>query len=287
MQTLKHYNLNISLMQGLGTDNASVMVGINNGLYQILKTHNPSLILIRCICHSMQLAISSASKELPRNLEFLIRETYDWFARSSIRQLAYKTLYQTINEGQDPLKIVQACATRWLSVESAVSRIHSQWLELKTHFDIARQNEKCYSAELLFQMYNDNFNYAFICFLKPILQEVNKVNKCFEPKTADPTKLLDDLTNLLITLVNKVTTPNSKFTLFKDNIEEYIDRNCYLGYLFEVEVKKMRDGNFQNEQNLRDRCIQFLIVLIKEITNRVPENVDLLKKYQHFQFIIH
>jgi hypothetical protein len=49
----------------------------------------------------------------------------------------------------------------------------------------------------------------------------------------------------------------------------------------------MRDGNFQNEQNLRDRCIQFLIVLIKEITNRVPENVDLLKKYQHFQFIIH
>jgi hypothetical protein len=77
MQTLKHYNLNISLMQGLGTDNASVMVGINNGVYQILKTHNPSLILIRCICHSMQLAISSASKELPRNLEFLIRETYD------------------------------------------------------------------------------------------------------------------------------------------------------------------------------------------------------------------
>jgi hypothetical protein len=85
-------------------------------------------------------------------------------------------------------------------------------------------------------MYNDNFNYAFICFLKPILQEVNKVNKCFEPKTADPTKLLDDLTNLLITLVNKVK--NSKFTLFKDNIEEYIDRNCYLGCLFEEEVKK-------------------------------------------------
>jgi hypothetical protein len=36
--------------------------------------------------------------------------------------------------------------------------------------------------------------------------------------------------------VNKVK--NSKFTLFKDNIEEYIDRNCYLGCLFEEEVKK-------------------------------------------------
>jgi hypothetical protein len=44
----------------------------------------------------------------------------------------------------------------------------------------------------------------------------------------------------------------------------------------------MRDGNFQNEQNLRDRCIQFLIVLIKEITNRVPENVDDIIPLLHY-----
>lgn len=33
-------------------------------------------------------------------------------------------IYQ--NDGQNPLKIVQACQTRWLSIESAVSRIYTQ-----------------------------------------------------------------------------------------------------------------------------------------------------------------
>ena len=33
------------------TDNASVMAGINNGLYSKLKQENPSLILMRYVCH--------------------------------------------------------------------------------------------------------------------------------------------------------------------------------------------------------------------------------------------
>jgi len=40
-------------MIGLRSDNASVMVGINNGVHAILKEDNPNLILIRCICHSL------------------------------------------------------------------------------------------------------------------------------------------------------------------------------------------------------------------------------------------
>jgi hypothetical protein len=41
-----------------------------------LKQDVPNLILIRCVCHSLQLAISKASETLPRNIEFLIKETY-------------------------------------------------------------------------------------------------------------------------------------------------------------------------------------------------------------------
>lgn len=51
------------------------MTGINNGVYAKLKEYSPNLILIRCVCHSLQLAVSAAAKEyLPRNLEFLIRK---------------------------------------------------------------------------------------------------------------------------------------------------------------------------------------------------------------------
>jgi len=76
-----------------------------------------------CLCHSLQLAVSVAADAcLPRYLEYLVRETYDWFSKSS-RQITYKNLYKTINDDKEPLKIVSACKTRWLSIETAVSRI--------------------------------------------------------------------------------------------------------------------------------------------------------------------
>jgi hypothetical protein len=68
-------------------------------------------------------------------------------------------------------------------------------------------------------MYSDDINYAYICFLRPILAEVNIVNKSFETKNADPTRSLNDLLNMLKALVSKITTPNSKFVLFQDSID--------------------------------------------------------------------
>lgn len=47
-----------------------------------------------------------------------------------------------------PLKLVRACDTRWLSIESAVKRIENQWLELKTHFEIAATTESCRQAKI-------------------------------------------------------------------------------------------------------------------------------------------
>ncbi|VEN44313.1 unnamed protein product [Callosobruchus maculatus] len=274
---LEKYKLKIHHLQGLGTDNASVMVGINNGVYKKLKEYCPNLVLVRCVCHSLQLAVSSAAKDLPRNLEFLLKETYDWFCRSPSRQMLYKALYNAINDGEDPNKITQVSNTRWLSIESAVSRVHKQWLELKTHFEIMRLKEKCYSAEILYQMYCDDCNYAYLCFLKPILSDVNRVNKNFESNSADSMKLMEDLSNLLNTLISKVTVPHSKFELFKDSIEDYFDTNCYLGYLFECQMKKMKDNGFGNEQLIRERCHSFLKSLIKEIINRIPDNFEILK----------
>lgn len=93
--------------------------------------------------------MSACTKEcLPKNLEFLIQETYNWFTKSSQRQSAYKQIYSLINDGATPLKIVQACQTRWLSIEAAVTKIVDQWVELKTHFGIARGTQNCYTAEL-------------------------------------------------------------------------------------------------------------------------------------------
>jgi hypothetical protein len=42
---LNKFGLSISRMRGLGTDNASMVVGVNKGVYQLLKCENPALVL--------------------------------------------------------------------------------------------------------------------------------------------------------------------------------------------------------------------------------------------------
>ncbi|XP_050337888.1 uncharacterized protein LOC126764133 [Bactrocera neohumeralis] len=98
---LQRFESQLINMMGIGTDNASVMTGVNEGVYAKLKREVPHLNLIRCICHSLQLAVSSAAKLfLPRNLEYIISETYNWFSRSVSRQAKYKDLYKAINDGK-------------------------------------------------------------------------------------------------------------------------------------------------------------------------------------------
>lgn len=99
---LQTHGIPLKNLIGIGVDNASVMTGVNNGVHNILKTEYgvPNLILVRCVCHSLQLAVSHASEQtLPRNIEFLIRETYNWFSHSPKRCDEYKEIYETINCG--------------------------------------------------------------------------------------------------------------------------------------------------------------------------------------------
>jgi len=131
---LGDYQLDIKKMRELGSDNASVMTGSENGVAAILRREVPHLVLVRCVCHSVQLAVSAAAKTLPAHLEFLLSETYSWFSKSSIRQQKYKELYKVLaqrgeSDGNkdNPLKIVQDAKTRWSSIEPAVKRVLDQW----------------------------------------------------------------------------------------------------------------------------------------------------------------
>uniref|UniRef100_A0A1A8PI25 Uncharacterized protein n=1 Tax=Nothobranchius rachovii TaxID=451742 RepID=A0A1A8PI25_9TELE len=72
----------LGLLELEGGDAKSIAKAVLSFLHQSgLEKEN--LVLIRCVCHSLQLAVSSASKTtLPRSVEFLVRETYNWFSIS-------------------------------------------------------------------------------------------------------------------------------------------------------------------------------------------------------------
>jgi len=277
-KTIEEKGLNIKKMVGLGSDNASVMVGINNGVYKNLKEKVPSLIHIPCVCHSLQLAVSAAaSTALPRNIEYLIKETYNWFSHSTLRQAQYKNLCNAINNGHDPLKIVKACDTRWLSIETAVSRILHQWIELKTLFQIARQKEKCYNAEILFNMYSDNNNLAYLTYLHPVLLEIQVVNKSFESNNVDSSKLLNDLTNLVYSIAKRIVNPYCKENFLTCNMDSYTSTNIQWPLEFTSILEKSNSSEDETKQ-LKERLVQFLQILLKQLQQRLPKNVAILQK---------
>jgi hypothetical protein len=45
---------------------------------------------------------------------------------------------------------------------------------------MARTKDKCYTAEILYNLYNDQQNFVYLTFLSPVLFEVQSVNKAFE-----------------------------------------------------------------------------------------------------------
>lgn len=284
---LFEFGLNIQKCVGIGTDNAAVMVGQHNGVFAILKREIKHLMLVPCVCHSLQLAISEVCREfMPTELEFLISETYNWFARSSGRQQNYRQLYNVINDGHDPLRIVQACQTRWLSIETAVTRILDQWDELKTHFQLARMTEKCFIAERLFEIYSDDLLKSYIIFVKPHLQAVQRVNKNFQGSSStDISKLFNDLCMLVEETANVITVKRSDFDPFKSTVEDYKTPNPYLGYGFETHIanllidKSSLNKVVQSDVDLvRAQCIAFITNLIYSLRKRLPTNIKILRQ---------
>jgi len=78
---------------GLATDGAAVMIGEHHSLQRLLKHTYPNLVHIRCSCHSFDLAARHAMKKaMPSNLEFMIKESYNWFSQSSQRQAKFRQL---------------------------------------------------------------------------------------------------------------------------------------------------------------------------------------------------
>lgn len=280
--TLLSYGLDIKKLCGIGVDNANVMTGIHSGVYQKLKLDVPNLIMIKCSCHSIQLAVSHASAEhLPRHLEYLVQETYNWFSKSSNRQNEYKKLYLTINDAE-PLKLTQACATRWLSIEPAVKKILDQWVELKLHFNLTRHSEKCFAAETLHNLYLNPINEVYLLYIHSVLNNLQSLVKVFQSNNIDPSKLLNDLIMAIESLGRNVLNPNRQIDIFEvQNLEDFLIPYPYLGYRVEnklEEVKKSDRFSAEDEKKFREKCVLFTISLIKQLRQRLPDNYRILKK---------
>jgi len=316
IEFLEAMHLSHNKLVGIGTDGANVLCGKNHSFYVLLKKKIPHIQLLKCVCHSLHKCAEYAMTTLPSNIGFLLRESRTWFSRSALRKYMYEDLYQKMNH-TTPLKLRQLSKTRWLVVEEAVRTTLNQWECLKKHFnDVTsmvkgtKEMEKCYTARLLAEMYKDDTNFLYLVFLRPILKDVCDLNVQFQASNADISILYSELKVLLMSYANRIFRPSFMvprhnetsthtpiYILHEDDIarvQRAIDNkdsefNCSLlaldtvdlGTEFEAECER-RNLSPDTLKLLRTRCLGFLLKLLEELVERLPDNIAVIYKLRHF-----
>ncbi|XDV39300.1 hypothetical protein PO909_008556 [Leuciscus waleckii] len=275
-------------MVGIATDGASVMVGRHHSVYTLLKQRQPNLQLIRCVCHFLDIIAHKAMKQLPSNIDYLIRETYNWFSHSAKRQTDYKAIYETVNGGS-PLKLLSPSVTRWLATADCIDRILDQEEELTLHFTLAANAEHCYAARLLSEMYKDKTNSLYLHFLRPLLFEIKTVNKNFQLETGDILAVFRDLNRLYMSTMRRMikpVTPREFFSGSLDSLETQLINVASTGFspnlaidAFWLEVESFKDaGGNHCFQDLAFGAIKLLTLPISNApVERAFSQVTLLK----------
>lgn len=317
----------------LATDGGSNLCGCNHSLYTLMKQDNKDLLLVKCVCHSLYLACSYAAAKLPSHIDYMLRETYNRFKRSAIKRDSYRQICKVINDGKEPLRLVQLSKTRWLARSNAVKRILNQWSAIKLQFqllngvavsstrvdainypnvtnnvgirdqdnshDIANSanaldvsaddnddNQDRYVARELWKMYEDPGNILYFTFMNPILTEFEELNVKFQRDHSDHARLLTELENFAMGLFSRVLHPSSvrlnidfSFTSIYRPIED-VDFGFEFTKLLDEYVKKQIIS--QNVgYNIKLRCHQFLVTACKEVSKRIQNNTEILRKVKN------
>lgn len=286
---LDEFGLPLANLIGIGTDGANNLCGKNHSLYTLLKDKCANIQLVRCICHSLNNAVSKAAEEMPAAVDFMCREVYNWFSNSPKRKLQYQLLFEKLNNRNKKFhNFVQLSSTRWLCRFHAIDRIIEHWEELKTHFKNVVQNEKCYSARVLNQMLNDNSNLLFLKIVHPVVYEINKVNLIFQ---ANDTQLnsYQEVTRLIILVAKKVMKPifanTDDLSIITDNIHNplaYVDASeTDFGVQYFTSLNQYKVTSSE-KTDIDNKCNAYLKRLLKELVIRLPDNLKHIKKVEVF-----
>ena len=98
------------------------MIGAKHSVSTYFKQIVPDIVMFKCVCRSLQLAASKASLVMPAHIDFLIRESFNWFSHSTRRLFEYRALHMQLIDTVSK-KLLQL---RWMSRYECVKRVLDQ-----------------------------------------------------------------------------------------------------------------------------------------------------------------
>ena len=281
---LDKFNLKWSNCIGFGCDGASSMVGQYNSVWSRIQQKNRDVLLMKCICHSLDLAEKHVFESMPSQLGFLLSAVPGWFSKSDLRREKYRTLAEEFEEVESEqntseensncsrkLPFLKSSKTRWLVRSRVIKRIITNWIILQSYFsdeaNEATQSTK-FKANMLKNLFNDSLNYLYLIFLNPVVHEAEKVNALFQSRNLDPSHMLKELEDFSKSLKSRI---------YNNLKQELPAKWCDFGIEFKQKVDNMKSKVQSHDiqqrlehdlETVQENCKAFSKVLITLVESR-------------------
>ena len=256
---------------GFAADGASVMMGARHSLSKLLKDDIPNLFIMKCVCHSFHLCASKACNKLPRWLEDMIRDVYNYFL-SPKQTAAFKDFQEFANV--KPHKLLHPCQTRWLSLHSAVKRLLEQLPALQLFFTKAALEDRVIAADTILQRLHDPFSKLYLEFLDFVLPFFNDLNKEMQSENPKIYALHTRVSAVLHTILEFYmkpsvleSTPLSAVRVKDPNNFVKLEE-LYLGGRVTASLQKYQNLDRQQLDTFKLRCLDFYIEGASQILQR-------------------
>lgn len=267
---LKSKEIPLSNIVGMACDNASVMIGIRDSFVSRLKKEVPTLIILKCICHSSALIASKACSKLPDSCENLLHAIPSYISCSPKRSAILCEFQEFF--GVELRKILKLSGTRWLVLQKCVARLLENWEVLKHYFFLEVMETKNKSAESILNFLNNNEIKAYMLFLKYSLNFFNNFNALFQSRKTLIHKLSKTSEQLIKQMGQNFLLPGvlNKISLEIIQPQNFLHLNeIYLGSECEMFLK---DQTSDFIENIKAKCLDFYITAIEEMIKRLPYN---------------
>lgn len=178
-----------------------------------------------------------------------------------------------------PHKLLKLAQTRWLSLESCVTRILEQWEALRLYFIafVADGKDPSYTTESILKGLSNKFVLAQLEFLSAQLHRLNDFNTMFQ--TTAPmlhhlreavSKLLKEILSDFI-LIDVVRTQDPfTISVHRMDIRLPLDR-VYMGMLATCTLQECGD-DLDSVLKVKKACVEFLVELVTQIRSRFIMN---------------
>ncbi|XP_034536243.1 uncharacterized protein LOC117810492 [Notolabrus celidotus] len=177
------------------SDNASVMKGRHNSVISRLKTSQPHVQDLGCICHLVQLATGCGIRAAQVPVEDILVGIYTHFDKSAKRCEIYKDFVDFTDS--DHLKLLRYCSTRWLSLLTCIQRVLNQWDALKAYFTSHEEVEKSAKVRNLANHLCDPIVKTYFKFLSAALKPLSEFNIAFQSEGVQIHRLEEEMCRLI------------------------------------------------------------------------------------------